>query len=122
VLPDNDELIYGGLPGFICTGKEVRGAGPGCCTPRGGRGDGAGDGAGEPRRVLQATRWILKAFWGGGGGGAAGKGSERCPAAETRPSRGEVCVVSGDAATAWRRRWKANGKLKQARGGLEEPG
>uniref|UniRef100_A0A8C9ME02 NALCN channel auxiliary factor 2 n=1 Tax=Serinus canaria TaxID=9135 RepID=A0A8C9ME02_SERCA len=22
VLPDNDELIYGGLPGFICTGKE----------------------------------------------------------------------------------------------------
>uniref|UniRef100_A0A8C4JGJ8 F155B protein n=1 Tax=Dromaius novaehollandiae TaxID=8790 RepID=A0A8C4JGJ8_DRONO len=27
VLPDNDELIYGGLPGFICTGKEVPGAG-----------------------------------------------------------------------------------------------
>lgn len=24
VLPDNDELIYGGLPGFICTGKEGR--------------------------------------------------------------------------------------------------
>lgn len=33
VLPDNDELIYGGLPGFICTGKEGRahtGHGVGC--------------------------------------------------------------------------------------------
>lgn len=23
MLPDNDELIYGGLPGFICTGKVL---------------------------------------------------------------------------------------------------
>lgn len=21
ILPDNEEMVYGGLPGFICTGK-----------------------------------------------------------------------------------------------------
>ena len=90
VLPDNDELIYGGLPGFICTGKEVRGAGPGSRTPRRARGDGAGVGAGEPRRVLQAMRQILKAFRGGVGGGTAWKHTKHCLTAETWPSGGEV--------------------------------
>uniref|UniRef100_U3ILI3 NALCN channel auxiliary factor 2 n=1 Tax=Anas platyrhynchos platyrhynchos TaxID=8840 RepID=U3ILI3_ANAPP len=35
VLPDNDELIYGGLPGFICTGKDTAGAGLGAGEPAG---------------------------------------------------------------------------------------
>lgn len=97
VLPDNDELIYGGLPGFICTGKEVRGAGPGSRTPRG---DGAGVGADEPRRALQAAHQILEAFWGGGRGSTAWKRAERCLAAKTWPSGGEVWAVDGEGATA----------------------
>lgn len=87
MLPDNDELIYGGLPGFICTGKEVRGAGPGSRTPWG---DGVGVGADEPRRALQAVHQILEAFGGRGGGGTAWKHVERCLTAETWPSGGEV--------------------------------
>ena len=35
MLPDNDELIYGGLPGFICTGKDGGAASDGSA-PHGG--------------------------------------------------------------------------------------
>ncbi|XP_078496278.1 NALCN channel auxiliary factor 2 [Lissotriton helveticus] len=37
VLPDNDDLIYGGLPGFICTGlleNQLPNAEPQCCDVR----------------------------------------------------------------------------------------
>ncbi|XP_069468589.1 NALCN channel auxiliary factor 2 [Ambystoma mexicanum] len=37
VLPDNDDLIYGGLPGFICTGlleNQLSNAGAQCCDVR----------------------------------------------------------------------------------------
>lgn len=37
ILPDNEEMVYGGLPGFICTGK-----GGGTGEERGGRGGGQG--------------------------------------------------------------------------------
>lgn len=42
MLPDNDELIYGGLPGFICTGKE------GSL-----QGHGEGGAGGEPRGIYR---------------------------------------------------------------------
>lgn len=100
MLPDNDELIYGGLPGFICTGKEVRGAGPGSRTPRGARGDGAVVGADEPRRALQAKRQIVKAFWGRGGGDTAWKHMKHCVAAKTWPLGGEWLMETWQQPTA----------------------
>lgn len=67
MLPDNDELIYGGLPGFICTGKEVRGAGPGSRMPRGARGDRAGVGADEPRSTFASHAPDFEGFLGAEG-------------------------------------------------------
>lgn len=55
VLPDNDELIYGGLPGFICTGKEGRAH------------TGTAWGDGEPWGYFQANSRVWKACGGGVG-------------------------------------------------------
>lgn len=45
----------------------------------GGDGDGGGGGADEPHCTLQATRQILKAFWGRGGGDTSRKDMKALP-------------------------------------------
>ncbi|PKU28445.1 transhypothetical protein [Limosa lapponica baueri] len=64
VLPDNDELIYGGLPGFICTGKEVRGAGTGSPTPRGGTGGTGRGSCGHASSRLASCTPNFESFFG----------------------------------------------------------
>uniref|UniRef100_A0A663LPC1 Family with sequence similarity 155 member B n=1 Tax=Athene cunicularia TaxID=194338 RepID=A0A663LPC1_ATHCN len=95
VLPDNDELIYGGLPGFICTGKEVRGPRSPSLLPVS-----AGSRLGGSTRIrlcvlvlmLLHTMVSFSSVHGGGGGGGAASGGlslEALPALEESVARDE---------------------------------
>lgn len=70
VLPDNDELIYGGLPGFICTGKDAGGC------------KGQGWVLGNPQGFTSCVTSCEVVLGRRGGGGAVQKHAERLLSAE----------------------------------------